>query len=289
MAEQGKKSFAQKIKSKYRLVLYNDSTYEEALSFRLSRLNVFAYFGSVIILLIFLIILLVAYTPLRELIPHVPDGKLQQNIIMNAVRIDSLDYRLKTRDLYYLDNIKRILSDQEPVSFLEETDSVSRPEDITFSKSAYDSILRKEIEAADQFALSLTQSKDKNKGIEYTHFFNPLSKGIVNNAFDPSTKHFGVDIVSELNEGVKSTLDGTVILATWTLTTGHVIQIQHPNNLVSVYKHNAVLFKEQGDKVKAGEVIAIIGNSGEQTTGPHLHFELWYNGTPVNPEDYIVF
>jgi murein DD-endopeptidase MepM/ murein hydrolase activator NlpD len=200
-----------------------------------------------------------------------------------------LDYRLKARDKFYLDNIKHILSGQDPVSLVQDVDSVVRPEDISFSKSAYDSVLRKEIEAQEQFALSVNNNKTKNKGIEYLHFFSPLSKGIINNEFDPSTKHFGVDIVSELNEGVKSTLDGTVILATWTLNTGNVIEIQHSNNLISVYKHNAVLLKQEGDKVKAGEVIAIIGNSGEQTTGPHLHFELWSNGTPVNPKDYIVF
>lgn len=289
MADTENKSFTEKIKSKYRLVLYNDTTYEEALSIKLSRLNVFAYLGTLIILFIFIIILLISYTPLRELIPRVPDGRLQQNIIMNAVRIDSLNYRLKTRDKFYLDNIKKILSGQEPISFVQEIDSVVKPEEITFSKSAYDSILRKEIEAADQFALSLSKTKETNKGIEFLHFFSPLSKGVVNNEFDPSNRHFGVDIVSELNEGVKSTLAGTVTLATWTLNTGNVIQVQHANNLISVYKHNAVLFKKQGDKVKAGEVIAIIGNSGEQTTGPHLHFELWYNGTPVNPKDYIVF
>ncbi len=289
MAEKDNKSLTAKLKNKYRLVIYNDTNYEEVFSFRLSRLNVFAYAGAFLILLTIGLIFVIAYTPLIDLIPRVPEGKIQQNIVVNAMRIDSLNYKLKTRDKFYLDNVKRILSGETPIVLEPESDSLTKVEDISFSKSKYDSILRKEIDAEDQFALSVTQKQKKNVGIANLHFFNPVSKGVVTNKFNPSNKHYGVDIVSQPNEGIKSVLAGTVINSGWTLTTGYTIQIQHPNNLISIYKHNAVLLKKEGDKVKAGEVIAIIGNSGELTSGPHLHFELWYNGTPVNPEDYIVF
>jgi murein DD-endopeptidase MepM/ murein hydrolase activator NlpD len=113
--------------------------------------------------------------------------------------------------------------------------------------------------------------------------------GIVTNSFKGSENHFGTDIVAGPNEVVKATLDGTIILSTWTIETGNVVQIQHDNDLISVYKHNAEILKNMGKRVKAGEPIAIIGNSGELTTGPHLHFELWYKGKPVNPEEYITF
>jgi len=289
MADNDKRTFIERLKSKYRLVIYNDTNYEEAFSFRLSRLNVFAFFGTFIILMGIAMLLLIAYTPLIELVPRVPNGKIQQNIVVNALRIDSLNYRLKTRDKFYIDNIKRILTGQNPVVLEPKTDTLAKVSDISFSKSQYDSILRKEIEAEDQFALTVNKEENSNVGITNLHFFNPVSKGVVTNKFNPLEKHYGVDIVSQPDEGIKAILKGTVISAGWTLTTGYTIQIQHANNIVSVYKHNAVLLKKEGDKVKAGEVIAIIGNSGELTSGPHLHFELWYNGTPVNPEDYIVF
>jgi murein DD-endopeptidase MepM/ murein hydrolase activator NlpD len=114
-------------------------------------------------------------------------------------------------------------------------------------------------------------------------------KGIITNNYDPSGKHYGVDIVAAKNAAIKSTLDGTVIFAEWTLQTGYTIAVQHQDNLISVYKHNSVLLKKEGDYVTAGAVIAIIGETGELTTGPHLHFELWYDGSPVNPRDYMVF
>ena len=132
-----------------------------------------------------------------------------------------------------------------------------------------------------------------NRGIatvqlDKLHFFTPV-RGMVTNSFNPSNNHFGTDIVAGPNEVVKATLAGTVIMATWTLETGYVIEIQHDNNLISVYKHNAELLQKVGLRVKAGDAIAIIGNSGELTTGPHLHFELWQNGVALNPENFIVF
>jgi murein DD-endopeptidase MepM/ murein hydrolase activator NlpD len=119
-------------------------------------------------------------------------------------------------------------------------------------------------------------------------FFAPLN-GYITSTFNPREEHFGVDIVGPENEAIKATLEGTVIFASWTNDNGYVIQIQHPNNIISVYKHNSALLKKVGDYVKAGEPIAIIGNSGENTSGPHLHFELWYNGIPINPQEYIIF
>ena len=140
----------------------------------------------------------------------------------------------------------------------------------------------------EQFGIDIDTKNQAIGGISQIHFFPPV-KGLVTNSFNSLADHYGTDIVAASNEVVKATLEGTVIMATWTLETGWVIQIQHKNNLISIYKHNAELLKRVGDFVEVGEAIAIIGNSGELTTGPHLHFELWYLGIPLDPEDYISF
>jgi murein DD-endopeptidase MepM/ murein hydrolase activator NlpD len=159
---------------------------------------------------------------------------------------------------------------------------------IQFSTSIEDSILRTQIEEEEQYNLLVTDQDHASSGLTGVHFFAPI-RGMVTNPFNAGANHFGTDIVAAPNEVVKATLDGTVILATWTLETGYVLQIQHDNNLVSIYKHNAELLKKVGNVVRAGDAIAIIGNSGELTTGPHLHFEIWHNGTPIDPEQFIVF
>jgi murein DD-endopeptidase MepM/ murein hydrolase activator NlpD len=148
-------------------------------------------------------------------------------------------------------------------------------------------MLRAQIESQDRFTLS-TGVDGPSSSISSFYFFTPV-KGTITSQFAPKTKHYGIDIVAAPNEVIKSTLDGTVVLADWTSETGYIIAVQHSNNLFSIYKHNSALLKNTGDFVKAGEVLAIIGNTGELTSGPHLHFELWYNGSPVNPVDYMTF
>lgn len=159
---------------------------------------------------------------------------------------------------------------------------------VDFTKSKHDSILRTLIEEEEQQNLALVNGGAAKEKIKNLTFFMPI-KGPVTKKFDAKTGHLGVDIVSKDDEPVLATLAGTVTLATWSLETGNVIQIQHDDNIISIYKHNSTLLKKVGDKVKAGEPIAIIGNSGELTSGTHLHFEIWHNGVPVNPEDYIAY
>ncbi len=283
-----RKSGLKKLLVKYRLVLINDETFEEVGFVRLSRLNVIAVGGGLCILILAAVYSLIAFTPVRETIPGYPDALMSQTIRENAMRIDSLRDELAIRDQYF-DNLNKIISGKEPESFMNDagTSNVKR-EDVVFLHSADDSVLRQQVEADEQFRLSVSDVPSKRKDLHDLHFFTPVS-GMITNQFNPLENHFGVDVVTAPNEVVKATLDGTVTMATWTLETGYVIQIQHDNNLVSVYKHNAELFKSAGMKVKAGDAIAIVGNSGELTTGPHLHFELWYDGTPLNPADYIVF
>jgi len=272
---------------KYRLVVLNEESYEEVGFIRLSRLNILGIVGFLTVLLISLVYLAIAYTPVRELIPGYPDAMMSHHIRQNAMKLDSLQRELAMRDQYFM-NINRIINGDRPEDFLNDTTSVQRPDEIVFARSANDSVLRQQVEAEEQFRLSISEQSADSYELHDIHFFTPV-EGIITNPFNPQENHFGIDLVAGPNEVVKAALDGTVTMATWTLETGYVIQIQHANNMMSVYKHNAELFKSVGLKVSAGDVIAVIGNSGELTTGPHLHFELWHNGVPLNPTDYIVF
>jgi len=282
-----KRSFFQKLRHKYRLSVYRDETYEEVLNLRLSRLNLLAWGGVTIFIFLVIVISIIVYTPVREFIPGYPDENTIRYSLTNKQRLDSLATELMRRDLY-IENINRIISGKEPESYDNLGDTNKNYNDINFSRSMEDSMLRDHFEREERFSIDDNQERRPLKGISKAHFFAPV-KGLVTNSFNTARNHYGTDIVAGSNEIVKATLEGTIIMAAWTLETGWVIQIQHEGNLISVYKHNAELLKRVGDYVKVGEPIAIIGNSGELTTGPHLHFELWYNGIPLNPEDYISF
>ncbi|MCK4662186.1 MAG: M23 family metallopeptidase [Bacteroidales bacterium] len=282
-----KKKYIEKLKNKYRLVIFNDSTFAEVFSFRLSRLNVFAYFGIFIIIFIVTITILIAFTPLREYIPGYPDGNMRRNIIHNAIKVDSLENELRIRD-QYLANLKNIIYGYKPKKHELQDDSVGNYKNIKFFKSKEDSLLRQQIDMEEQYNFSLFNDIKNNSNISNLNFYTPL-KGLITNKFNLSESHYGIDIVASANENVAAILSGTIIISTWTLKTGNIIQIQHKNDLISVYKHNSELLKPVGSKVEAGEIIAVIGNTGELTTGPHLHFELWHKGIPVNPENYISF
>lgn len=281
-----------KLKSKYRLVIMNDQSLEERITFRLTRLNVFIALGFLSVLLIFLTIILIAFTPLREYIPGYTDVGLRKSLYELQLKTDSIETVLNQKDLF-IDNLRKIIngedfSDERDMNY----DTVTRYADVTLTHSEEDSLLRSDVEALNRF--NLYQGKSPEKGMNRTLtlgnmvFYAPV-KGVVTNEFNLNQQHFGVDIVSKRNEAVKAVLDGTVVFSTWTVETGYVIEIQHHQGLISMYKHNSALMKRVGDIVKGGEVIAIIGESGEYATGPHLHFELWYQGTPVDPADYITF
>jgi len=287
--EKKKKRLFQQLKNKYRLVIMNEQTFEEKGSFHLRPLNVFVSVGVVALLLITLTTFIIAFTPLREYIPGYSDVKVQRNVLKLAAKADSMEKALNARDLY-IQNINNVING----TFSQNTDDSKKTQAAKYDtirslkKSAQDSILRKQIESQDQYSLGIKDNASFSNNMSGFLFFPPV-KGTVTNRFDPVSKHFGIDIVANANEAVKATLDGTVLMANFTSETGYIIAIQHSNNLFSFYKHNSSLLKKAGDFVKAGEVIAIIGNSGELSTGPHLHFELWYNGTALDPQKYISF
>ncbi len=276
-----------RLRNRYRLTIMNDDTFEEKFSLRLTPLGVVILIGSVTIVMTMLVISLLAFTSLREYIPGYADVGVRRDMIRLALKSDSLEQTISEQN-FFIQNLNNVLSGNiKNDSAKTRPNKNPAPPNLKINASAKEAALRKNIESQDQYTLSYATETNKS-GISNFFFFTPI-KGIVSASFNNKEKHFGVDIVGPENEPIKSTLDGTVILANWSSETGYTITVQHSNNLISVYKHNSVLLKKVGDYVKAGEPIAIIGNSGEQTTGPHLHFELWYNGSAINPQDYMVF
>jgi len=283
-----KKKLKERLNDKYRLTIYNDTSFEEVTTIILSRLNIFAYVGIFTILIGIITYLLLLYSPLKIFLPAYQNSELRRTIILNSIRVDSLVNEIALRDKYF-ENMRNIIEGKEISDIEKDKDSATHYDEIDFNKSKEDSILRQQIENQELYTISAQTETKQSTALNAIHFFAPISKGLITNKFSIKTKHYAVDIVAAPNEGVKAVLDGTVIEAGWHMETGYSMTLQHENNILSLYKHNSALLKQTGDRVNAGEVIAIIGNSGELTTGPHLHFELWHNGVPLNPESYIVF
>lgn len=276
-------------RDKYRFSVINDHTFEEVWRIRLTRYNAFLLITFLVVFIIASTVSLISFTNLREFIPGYPDVIMRRNILVSAIRLDSLDQELALRDKYFA-NLNAIISGNMPAEIPVRQDTSRNYKAISFSTSADDSALRAKVEKEEKYNLTLGPSNpEPPANLAQLHFFPPV-KGIISGRYDIRTKHFGTDIVTKPNAVISAALDGTVILTTWTLETGYVIEIQHPNNIVSVYKHNANLLKETGDLVRAGEPISVVGDTGElYTTGPHLHFEIWYKGSPLDPEKHILF
>lgn len=278
-----------KWRDKFRFAIFNDTSYEEVWRIRLSRSNALLAAAMFILVLIGINTSLIAFTNLREFIPGYPDVAMRRNILMNAIMLDSLERELDIRDKYFRD-LNDVISGRQPISRVEKRDSTRDYSNIVFNRSADDSVFRSKVELEEKYSLSSgLKSPARGTSLANIHFFPPV-KGVVSSNFDLRTRHYATDIVTQPKAVVSSTLDGTVIMTGWTMETGFVMMIQHSNNLISVYKHNARLLKEMGDRVWAGEAISIVGDSGElYTSGPHLHFELWHNGEPLDPAQYIFF
>lgn len=231
--------------------------------------------------------LVIAFSPLREYIPGYTSTNIRRQMVSLNLLSDSLNNELANRERY-LQNIKNIIEgnpiDTKPA---DSVNNFSSQMELTVEKTIEDSLLREQVESEEKFNFLGSTTVEK-QNIENLLFFKPVN-GLITESFNADEEHYGVDVVSKENELIKSALNGVVVFASWTSETGHVVAVQHENNLLSVYKHNSVLLKEQGETVEAGEAIAIIGNSGKWTSGPHLHFELWYNNRAVDPELYILF
>lgn len=275
-----------RLKYKYKLSVINETSYEEVFNFRLSQLHVLTALSVLAVILVVLTILLIAFTDLREFIPGYPDGNMRQMIAQNALRVDSLEDELLKRDRFFK-SIQLVLNGEDTTSLKHSREDTARyrNDTIRFQISEQENEFRAAIEERERFNLSLGM---KEQNHDYYHFFPPV-EGIVTQSFDEKKRHYGTDIVAKANAKVAAVLDGVVIFTDWTVKTGYVIQVQHTNDLISIYKHNSILLKKQGDYVRAGEVLGVVGNTGEESSGPHLHFELWRAGNPLNPENFIKF
>ena len=278
--------FRKKLFNKYRLVILNEETFEERLSFKLTRLNVFVFGGLFSILLIIGTTYLIAFTGLKEYIPGYSSTKLKKEATHLVYKVDSLQQVLEVNNIY-IKNVKELLIGKVS-EVLFDKDSVFQSiqygkDSVNLDPSDIDLEFRLEVESADRYSVFDEATQDTE-----IVFFAPVS-GTLTDGYNTKTKHFAVDIAVEMSTPVKTVADGTVIFAEWTSTTGHVIIVEHTGGFISVYKHNTFLHKEQGDFVRSGEVIASAGDTGELSTGPHLHFELWSGGYPVNPIYYIDF
>lgn len=275
-----------KLLNKYRLVILNEDTFEERLSLKLTRLNVFVLLMLSSILLIIFTTLLIAYTPLREYIPGYSSVKLKKQAVALSYKTDSLQQVINLNEKYY-ESIKKVLQGEvSTVNFNRDSIIAAAKvdlSDVDLTPIEADSILREKVEKEDKYNLFETATSKANFVL-----FPPVS-GTISEGYDIKNRHYAVDVVVPKGTPVKATADGRVIFASWTSDTGYVIIIEHSNALISVYKHNSSITQSQGDLVKAGEVIATSGNTGSLTTGPHLHFELWSDGYPVNPTNFIDF
>ena len=270
-----------------RLTLVDDDTHDKLWSRKLTRMGALVTVITVVVVSVSVIFCLIAFTPIRTLIPGYPDARTKHDAIQNAIRIDSLENVITKWELYS-ENLRRVVDGQEPLridSLMAVRSSAAskavNPEDI----ARKDSLLRKEVAEEDKF--NIKSSSSRTLPIEGMHFFTPL-KGVVSQGYDKAL-HPYIDITAPGNSVVMSVLDGTVISAGWTDTEGYTIRIQHEGDIISVYKHNQKLMKKTGDKVTAGTPIAILGGTGSLSDGEHLHFELWHNGEAVDPTKYISF
>ena len=282
--EKRAKRFRRKLLHKYRLVILNEETFEERFSFKLNRLNVFVFSMLSALFLILTTTVIIAFTPLREYIPGYSSTALKRKATTLAYRTDSLQRIIDVNE-QYLASIKKVLTgDVKTVNFNKDSIIEVAKTDpyVLIRSSRKDSILRERVAQEDKYN-PLVDTRQE----QYT-LFAPV-KGTITEPYNSKTKHYAVDVVTVKDSPVKAVADGTVIFAEWTVQTGYVIIVKHNNNLISVYKHNAMLTKGQGEMVKAGEVLGTVGNTGELTTGPHLHFELWRDGFPINPTTFIDF
>lgn len=279
-----KKSFISKLLTKYRLVLLNDSTYEEKTSFKISRLNVFSALFALMFIVVLITSAILFFTPIREYIPGYSSISLQKQANLLSYKTDSLRQIVFLND-QYINSLKKVLTgDLETIEYKQ--DSVVYKDAMNIQiieKSKEDSILRQLVDSEDKYNLA-----NINKDRDFYLLTSPIS-GAVSQNYSIADDHLAIDISVDIGTPVKAVSNGRVILSEWTTQTGYVLIIDHGNDLISVYKHNSKLLKSQGEIVKQGEIIALSGNSGVLTSGPHLHFELWSEGFSIDPNTLINF
>ena len=279
-----RKKFWRNFKFKYKLTITNENTLEEVIGIHVSKLNGVSVLLFAVTVIFLIAATIIAFTPLRNYLPGYMNSEVRELVVNNALRVDSLQQLLNRQNMYIM-NIQDIFSGRVKADTVASIDSLTivRSEEL-MERTEEEEQFRRRYEESERYNLTTMENASATLGLV---FFRP-TRGMISSGFDANRKHFGIDIAANPNESVLATLDGTVILSTYTAETGYVIQVQHAQNIVSVYKHCGSLLKKVGDTVKAGEAIALVGNTGEKTTGPHLHFELWSKGRALDPSKYIV-
>ena len=268
----------------FRFAIINDNSLEEVFNIKFSRARLLWLTAAILLAISVIFVLLLGYTPLRNLIPGKSKTHVQNELIMMIQKADSLEKSLGNYSLY-TKNLKKVLSDSVSLDSVQDLFREGfTVKEFDFKPSVEDSILRAEVEAEESISLN---SNLKEKKLN-SFFIKPVD-GLITEGFNKKIGHFGVDVVSKKGAFISSIDDGMVLFSSWTHEFGYVLVIKHQNSFISFYKHNSEVFKSKGDYVKSGETIAIIGNSGKYSTGPHLHFELWKGSSPVNPVNYILF
>ena len=280
------KGFFKKLFNDYKVVVSSEDTFEEKFAFKASKINVFVLMLVYSVILISFTISVVFFTQLRELVPGYSSSDLLSRAIYLTQKTDSLESQIELNNKFYK-SIEDVLSGKTD-EFIERDNipidsSLNDKNLFSISPNSEDSILRNYVDSQDKFNLTKNELVIENK-----MFFSPI-KGDITQTFNFEENHFAIDIAADIGTPVKSILDGKILFSEWSVDTGHVIIVDHGDNIVSVYKHNSKLLKEQNDFVQAGEVIAYSGNQGSLSSGPHLHFELWKNGTPIDPEPLLNF
>ena len=285
MPKKKKHTLLDKLSERFHILLVNEKTLERKKLLSSSSLNLIASSFIAFLVVLSASFLLIYFTPLKEYFRGYTSVELRQNAVENSMKLDSLE-SLYIMQSNYINSLKDLLSGNISYEELEEN-TISNENRVTeleiVETNQEDSLLRALVEEEDKYNAFDIQ------GERFTTVLFPPVKGGLSSAFDINNKHYGVDIVMPENSPVHSISEGIVVFSEWTSATGFVIIIEHLNGLTSIYKHNSSIIKSQGDTVGTGEIIAFTGNTGELTTGPHLHFELWYQGEPVDPQSYIEF
>jgi murein DD-endopeptidase MepM/ murein hydrolase activator NlpD len=290
-----KKTFSDWLSNRYILVVRNEENFAEKTSFSFTYAKIIVFITTISIFLFSLSFYLSSTILAKWFHPAGREMVINKQIIELTAQVDSLEEQITYRDKALL-GISQVIkgNDQFLGAQNSRTDTTApkQTEVNTDTITPVDIEIRKEMESresAPSNPVVRNVSHTPSNELQNIFLFNPLTGGIITDRFDAKKSHYGVDIVAKKDEPVKAVADGTVIMASWTSDTGHIIAVQHHGNLISVYKHNSVLLKKTGNFVRAGEIISVIGNSGELTSGPHLHFELWHNSNPVNPEIFVSF
>ena len=281
------------LQEKRRVVILDEGSFEEKRNFTTSKFSILVLFLFSLIVFSILFFLLISYSSIKTFVPGYPSASAQKELVDKNIELDQKlnELIVKTnKEERYINNIQKILNGDTPID-RESSAKVFKSQSIDTKNevSTSEKTIREKVDKREKYDIDVIPGGALTKDVLPELLLFPPIIGELTNKMNISSGHFGVDIIAPKNEAVVAILKGTIVYQNWSPTDGHVVHVQHKNNLLSIYKHSSEVLKKIGDYVDAGEPISIVGNSGEHSTGPHLHFELWHNGYPMDPEKFINF